>query len=832
MDLPFAICKKKYLFSFLRQGMSLLLSILGWTTFAAAYDHKIDPHLGRQPDGSFLVSTAQRVEPGTFPFAGRPIDMALHPSETLLAVLNHRSVFLVSSRGIVPYSLVPLRHGASFRGAIWSKDGKHLYLSGADGFVQELDYLNQKLSLARTINVKPNGIYVNPRPGGMAITQDGTRLFVAAADRNAVAEIDLRINKWLREYPVQNLPFEVKLSNDERTLIVTNWGGREATDDDDSAKSGRALIVVDTRGASSTGTVCIIQRASGITKRLKVGLHPTAISIYEDHAYITNSAGDSLSEIDIPRQKVVRTVPIRWGSMNLFGSMPCALAVRRGIAFVCSGGDNAVCEIDLAKGKVRGFRPAGYFPVAIALKNNTAFVLNTKGNGSVRRTNRGFPGNVNDFQGTVSVIDLTSDIKKATHQVALDNGWNRDRGALHPSLAVYKGAITHVLYIIKENRTYDDVLGDMPQGNGSARLCTLGENITPNHHAIARQFTLFDNAYAAGTNSADGHQWCTQAIANDYIERFYTGYRTYPFAGDCAMAISSSGCLWDAALKKGRTIRDYGEFCDASLASFTPSVKTWQEVWNDRISGRHKIVPHSGTHIDSLRPFVCRRVVQWPLLESDQQRADVFIGEYQKYSLSHKVPNLMFLSLPCDHTEGLNPNYPRPSSMVADNDLALGRVVEAVSRSPEWKNTCIFVIEDDAQFGRDHVDGHRTVYFAISPYTRRNYVTHELCNTVSMVRSIELMLGLDPMNRFDALTPPLTDCFTDHLDLSTYSSVPNRIALDLMNTPIRRLTGIERQWTERSLALDWSDIDRADPQILNEIVWHSQRGMDTPYPSL
>jgi hypothetical protein len=200
-------------------------------------------------------------------------------------------------------------------------------------------------------------------------------------------------------------------------------------------------------------------------------------------------------------------------------------------------------------------------------------------------------------------------------------------------------------------------------------------------------------------------------------------------------------------------------------------------------------------------------------------------------SKEKKVPNLMFLTLPCDHTQGRDPNYPKPQAMMADNDLALGRVVEAVSKSPEWKNTCIFVIEDDAQFGLDHVDGHRTIYFALSPYTRRGFVDHELCNTVSMIRSIELMLGIDPMNRFDALTPPLAECFMDTPDFTPYTGFANRIALDDMNPPRTALKGQELYWTNRSLALDWSGLDRADPQVLNQVLWHTLRGANTPYPT-
>ena len=818
-----------------RKFIGLLVALLIGVGLAYA-DPAAYLRVGRQTDGSFVVSTLQRVEPGAIAFGGRPIDMALHPSGAFMAVLNQRGVLLVAPEGVIPGSNVPLgdNKGAGFRGAVWSPNGTRLFVSVAEGYVQEFGLLGRQLVRGQIIPVRSPTARGNVRPGGMAITRDGQRLFVAECNRNVVAEIDISANRWIREYPVQNLPFTVRLSEDERTLIVSNWGGREATEDDERAGSGSAVVVVDPRGASASGTVCLIRRGSGETARLTVGLHPTAIAVQGGSAYVTNAASDSLTEIDINAQAVVRTIPLHWRNMRLFGSMPCALVVRDTTAYVCNGGDNAVCEVDLARGKVRGFRPAGYYPLAIALdpRGGRAFVLNTKGNGSVRPTRRSRPGAAAaDFQGTVSVVDLNADLNAATQRVADNNGWYRSRANLRPPLAVYRGAIKHVLYIIKENRSYDEILGDMPQGNGDPRLCYLGGRVTPNHHYLAGQFTLFDNAYVSGTNSADGHQWCTQALANDYIEHFFTGYRTYPFDGTDGMAISSGGCLWDAALRKGRTVRDYGEFCDAKLASFSPPVKTWLEVWRDRASGKNRIESHAGTRIASIRPYINRRVLCWPLLQSDQERADIFIAEYNKLSQANRVPNLTFLTLPCDHTVLRDPDYPKPQCMVADNDLALGRVVEAVSKSPQWADTCIFVIEDDAQFGLDHVDGHRTVCFALSPYTRRAFVDHEMCNTVSLIRSIELMLGLDPMNRFDALTPPLADCFMDTPNVTVYNAIPNMIPLDDMNLPANKQVGMERRMTERSVALDWSAPDRADAKTVSRILWHTIRGVAAPYPS-
>ena len=417
----------------------------------------------------------------------------------------------------------------------------------------------------------------------------------------------------------------------------------------------------------------------------------------------------------------------------------------------------------------------------------SAYVLNTKGNGSVSKTTLGKPGNAHDFQGTVTVVDLGRDLARETAIVARNNRWNAGTG--RPSLKVYNGGIKHVLYIIKENRTYDEVFGDLPEGNGDPKLCSLGETVMPNHRKIAREFTLFDNGYVSGTNSADGHAWATQSMANDYLEHFYVGYsRTYPDDGDDAMAISTGGALWDAAAKKGKSIRVYGEICDNELARIEPMPKDWFEVWEDRKHGTHKFKMTADTTVAGLKPYINHEVHYWPLFQSDQHRADVFIREYEEFSRQDAVPDLMILSLPCDHTEGVNPKYPTPRAMMADNDLALGRVVEAVSKSPQWKETCIFVIEDDAQSGPDHVDGHRTVFMVISPYTKRKFVDSAFYAQTSMIRSMELILGLDPMNRFDALADPITTCFNETPDLTPYRAVANKIPLDERNPSGKAMT--------------------------------------------
>ncbi len=257
-----------------------------------------------------------------------------------------------------------------------------------------------------------------------------------------------------------------------------------------------------------------------------------------------------------------------------------------------------------------------------------------------------------------------------------------------------------MIYIIKENRTYDEVFGDLPQGNGDPKLCSLGEKVMPNHRKIAREFTLFDNGHVSGTNSADGHPWSNQSIANDYLEHFYVGYsRTYPDDGRDAMALSAGGALWDAAAAKGKSIRVYGEFSNYDKNSAEPKPKDWFEVWEDRKAGGHKFKFTAVTDVAGLRPYLHPEYHYWPLFMSDQGRADIFLEEYGRFSREDRVPDLMILTLPCDHAEGVNPQYPTPRAMMADNDLALGRIVEGVSASPQWKETCIFVVEDDAQSG-------------------------------------------------------------------------------------------------------------------------------------
>jgi len=805
-----------------------LLVIAATTLFAFLQPNRL--HLGLQPDGGYFVSTGQRIDGGSIKFPGRPSDIALFPNGNFFAVMKKDAIFLCRTSGVIPNSEIKLGASPGPRGLAWTPDGKRLIASTASGWLQTFDFDGIKLTAGPKILLTRTGEKVNPVPCGLAITHDGKTLYVAAGNLNSVVEVDLESNLAVKRIPVETLPFDVKLTTGEKSLIVTNWGGRIPRSNDDTAMSQDLKIVVDSRGAPASGTVSIVDIATSTIKNLDVGVHPSSIAIISDRAFVANTMSDSISEVDIANASVVRTIPIRWGNLRVIGAMPTALQIAGDSLYVCDGGDNALCKIEIRSGKLLGFFPAGFYPIAFSIAGDSAFVLNSKGNGSVANTSYGRNGNAHDFEGTVSVVDLNQDIRPQTQRVASNNHWNEPIPV--PRLSVYHGAIQHVLYIVKENRTYDEVFGDMPEGNGDIRNCDIGEKIMPNHHSIVREFTLFDNGYVSGTNSADGHAWVTQSLANDCLEHFYVGYsRTYPYEGSDAMSISTGGCIWDAALKKHKTFRDYGEFCCNDLARFTPyQPKNWYEAWDDRVNGTHKFTFIPNAQVESLKPYICPRAQYWPLIQSDQSRADEFIHEYTDFSAADKVPNLMILGLPCDHTAGLGPDTPTPRAMEADNDLALGRVVEAVSHSPQWKNTCIFVIEDDAQAGPDHVDGHRTSFMVISPYNKRHTVDSNLYTTTNMIRSIEMMLGLDPMNRFDSLSKPIDTCFNDTPDLAPYNHVPNNIPLDEHAPKRSAMTIQQRFWEDKTKSLDWSHPDAPDSYWLNRIIWASNTN-GRPYPS-
>jgi DNA-binding beta-propeller fold protein YncE len=574
---------------------------------------------------------------------------------------------------------------------------------------------------------------------------------------------------------------------------------------------------------------------------------------------VANAGSDTLSVIDVRQETIVETIPMRWTPNDLFGASPNALAITPDgkTVYVCNGTQNAAAVVAFrpGKSKLSGFIPTGWYPGAIVYDSvrKAIYVANIKGQGSGIPP---LPGdkikfNSHQYHGSVSLIPLADQKRKLpqwTKQVLLNYRHavmeaaklppRPDQPARPVPVRVGEPSVfKHVIYIIKENRTYDQVLGDMPEGNGDPSLCIFGEQITPNLHKICREFVLLDGTCCSGILSADGHQWSDTAFVTDYLEKSFAGFpRSYPDGMDDtdvdALSYAPSGFLWDNALAHGKTIRDYGEFAidSSQWKDGRKGSPSFLDYYNDFVNQTGLIKISSRPAIESLRPYLNMDTTGWNMDVPDIFRAAQFTNELRQFEAKGELPHLIIICLPNDHTSGTNPKSPTPAAHVADNDLAMGQIVEAVSHSKFWKDTCIFTIEDDPQNGWDHVSGYRTTAYVISPYTKRHTVVHTAYNQTGMIRTMELILGLPPMNQLDASAEPMFDCFTSEPDFTPYNAVPNNIPLNQMNP---KKTAIHDRGQLRdaitSLKLDLSKPDRCPEDVLNQILWRAQKG-NAPYP--
>ena len=840
--------------------------------------------VGRQPDGRVIVPTNQVLDPAGFQveFPGRPTDLALSSDGSTLAVMNRDSLVLVRVRDRAILQTLQLPEGGhTFVGIAWASDGSAIYTSGTKGVVNRFGIQGGVATLMQSIRLPGPGGSGNPVPGGLALSADGRTLYVCLSRNNTLGVIDVEAAKLKAEIPVGVAPYGVALANGK--AYVSNWGGRRPAEGDTVADTSGTPIVVDAAtGVASTGTVSVVDLVEGKeAASIDVGLHPCGLALNQaaSRLFVANANGDTVSVIDTAANRVVETISVAPAEALPFGSAPNALALSPNgrVLYVANGGNNALAVVQLGSpaggvaseraSRVMGFIPTAWYPgsVRVSADGELIHVANVKGVGSLNTpTGRTghlsealqyhglnqaevgtpkeyLPRNSHDALGSVSMIS-TPDDKELAHYTKRVANNNRQQFALAnlqakgspgkpvpvPLRPGQRSVFEHVIYIIKENRTYDQILGDMPEGNGDPSLVHFGEEVTPNHHKLAREFVLLDNFYCSGVLSADGHQWTDEAYVTDYLEKSFGGFeRSYPYWGGDALAYASSGFLWDNALRHGLTFRDYGEFVRADIE---PADASWADIYADYLNGTDKVKIRARPGIHTVAPYMCPSYIGFPGKVQDVYRASEFIKELREFEARGELPNLIMMLLPNDHTSGTRPGIPTPRAAVADNDLALGRIVEAVSRSRFWPKTCIFVVEDDPQSGLDHVDGHRTIAFVVSPYTKRHAVDSANYNQISMVRTIELMLGLPPMNQFDLSAAPMASCFTNKPDLRPYKAVPNRIALDEMNPPLASLSGAQRYWAMKSLELPLDDIDEADEDTFNRILWHSVKGYDTPYP--
>jgi len=800
---------------FRRAGLIVALVVLvtGVTGYTI-YDRTM--RVGRQSDGSVVLPTNQTITPAgrQVEFPGRPNAVSLRPDGKTAAVLNSAGDDLVvvdmASGAIKQRFAQP--GDSSFAGLLYSPDGKKLYASQAGGTLLIASVAPEgSLSLdARVALPQRSG---NPYPGGVALSEDGATLYVALSRNNTLGVFDLATRKLVAEIPVGNAPHSVVLSGGK--AYVSNRGGRPAREGDFTNNSSGTEIVADPEsGAAITGTVSVVDLATRLEiKSVEVGLHPTGMHLEGKDLFVANTNSDTLSVVDTERDVVAKTIEVAVFPGAPYGSSPNALTMIPGEdpeepeerRLVVSLGRNNALALYRWEGaaevvRFEGLVPTGGYPASVAVDATAKQLIVANNTGA---STAGAP-RVSQNTASASIIPFpTGDqMEGYTAQVNNNNDWTRIEASVRkpdskpkpPQPVPVKigdpSTIKHVFYIIKENRTYDQFLGDEPRGEGDPSLAMFGGQVTPNHHKLAREFPLLDNTYVSGRLSADGHQWATQAYVTDYLEKAFGGFvRSYPFNGGDSLAYSPAGFLWENATQHGTSVRAYGEYANEFRG---PSARfgRWADWYRDyqilrgEASGELHVEPGEfETHSDvpSLDRLLHRPYPPYTNAIPDVYRSEVFLKEFKEYERNGNLPSLVMMQLNTDHTSGTAANFPTPRAQVADNDLALGRVVEAISKSRYWKDSAIFVIEDDTQTGLDHVDGHRTPAYVISPWVKRGVVDSTYYTQIDMVRTIEQILGLRPMNQMDLAATPMRSLFTKTPNNTPYTAAPNEIPLDEMN---------------------------------------------------
>ncbi|MGE3821135.1 MAG: bifunctional YncE family protein/alkaline phosphatase family protein [Isosphaeraceae bacterium] len=772
--------------------------------------------------GSVLLPNGWSLKPAgrQSPLGDFPVLLVFHPTEPILAALHagygeHEVVTVNPADGkVLGRVAVP----ETFSGLAWAPDGKKLYVGGGwDDVVYAFDHdgglLSHRVSLSYPSELAGGG-----RRGvaGLALADEGKTLWVANVFGHTVAKFDAKGQTVVGEWPTgkDSYPYGVVVDPKANRVYVSLWNMAQ-------------VLVLDAGNGKELG-------------RWATQEHPNEMLLARGGKtlYVANANRNTVSVIDTEAGKAVETIGTAISPQAPSGSTPSSLALTpdESILFVANAATNNLAVVNVkepGKSAPLGFIPTGWYPTSVRIGRDgrTLFVANGKGGSS--RANRDGPNPLAPgggdrtrqyigglYQGTLSIIPMPSPSQVAAHsKTVYENcpmkaenplavtGPAPEAGNPIPGKVGGPSPITHCIYVIKENRTYDQVFGDMKAGNGEPSLCLFPEEITPNHHALASEYVLLDNFYVDGEVSADGHEWTMGAYATDYVERTwplsYRGDRRVPYPSEGSLAISrpSGGYLWDKAAEKGVSYRSYGEFIRNGATPSDPAT-----------TGVKALIGHFDPKYRS-----------YDLDYPDVKRAERFLEELAEFEKAGEMPRLIVMRLPNDHTSGTRVGAPTVTAMVADNDLALGMVIEGLSKSRFWKNLAVFVVEDDAQNGSDHVDAHRTVALAISPYTRGRGVDSTLYSTSSMLRTMELILGLEPMSQFDAAARPMANAFLARPDATPYVHRPARVDLNARNTATA--------WgAETSKKLNLEKEDQADDLVFNEIIWKAVKGADSPMP--
>jgi YVTN family beta-propeller protein len=767
--------------------------------------------------------------------------MAWDSARRFLAVLNTRGIILLDGSTGTKIADIEART-TSYTGIAFRPGDRQLWASettrnGPDSIL--IAELSETGKPGKTSRIGLNG---HPLPTGIAFSADGKLAYVALSRSNTLAVIDTTTLEMVKEIEVGMAPFGVAVAGDR--IFVTNRAGRRAGADDTVAPSSGARVVTDSvTGSSTTGTLSVVNAKTEAVRDIQVGLQPAQLAVNPKGTLlaVANAHSDSVSMINT---QTLGRIDLKIPSYPeaALGSQPIALAFTAdgNTLYVACGGNNAIAVAQLAKGlwNVTGAIPTAWFPTAIAVAPDGSLrVLNLKGIGNTADKKGTF--NSRQYQGSLESIPAPSPAQVAA-------GTREVKAANSPKLEPAGGVsnlqslgIRHVFLIVKENRTYDQVLGDIGKGNSDPKLAMYGRQITPNHHALAEQFVLLDNFYTGGAISFDGHQWLMQGFVSDYVERsLIAAPRGYAYNMADALVVAPTGFFWQAA-PKPLDLRIYGEFQLA--ARWDPQTRqtvdlneaddlSWTTYWQAYKENRWQGMVGARSGVPALAKYVDARYPYPTLSINDQIRTEEFLRDFAEFEKSGNLPNLIIMSLNSDHTSGTKPGAPVPKAMVADNDLALGRVVEAISKSKFWANTLILVTEDDAQDGVDHVDGHRTIGLAIGPHIRRGALDSNNYNHTSMIRTIQEIYRIPQKTRALEASRAMTSIFATKPDLTPYQHLEPGIALDTMNPPLKALAGRQLWGARQSMAMNFKDIDDAPPETLNRILWWDAKGWDTPYP--
>jgi YVTN family beta-propeller protein len=760
------------------------------------------------PNGWQLTPVGKMISLGDL-----PLNIAIAPSQNIVAVTNNgqsvQSIQLIDVERQVILDSIEI--GKSWLGLTFSADGKYLYASGGnDNIILRYSIVNNRLTIFDTIKIgKPWPVKISI--AGLALDDSRNRLYAVTKENNSLYVIDITSKKVISQHPIGGEGYTCLLSPDHKILYISCWGCDK-------------VVLFDTFQQKITGSV-------------PVGDNPNDMCVTRkgEYLFVANANDNSVSVIDTRQMKVIETLNSALFSDSPAGSTTNSVALSKDekTLFIANADNNCLALFDIStpgSGKSKGFIPTGWYPTCVRIIKNKIVVSNGKGlssranpygpnpyskdeeviyqeGGREQKIKVQYIGGL--FWGTLQILNNPDSKQIALYSQAVYKNTPYSKsteliseGAAGNPIPQKVGDISpvkHIFYVIKENRTYDQVLGDIPEGNGDPGLVLFGENITPNQHALAREFVLLDNFYVNGEVSADGHNWTMGAYATDFLEKTWpTSYGgrggTYPGEGKREIANNKNGFLWDYCLRKGVSFRSYGEFVDNNIPS-----------------------------IPVLKNHFCKSFTGWNMSVRDTVRFRQWKHDFDSLLSADALPQLSTIRMGNDHTEGLSLRKPTPIAHVADNDLAVGLLVDYLSHSPVWKESLIIIVEDDAQNGPDHVDAHRSTAYLAGGYVKKGFVDHTAYTTTSLLRTMELILGLPPMSQYDASAIPVWRSMNNTPDHAPFNVRPSQVDFNLKNLA-------ENKWQQKSEQFDFTKEDRVNDAEFNEVIWKAVKGVNSPCP--